>query len=70
MIGATDQRTTSGPADSILRAKGRRHDRTHDPRNAKKIALDQRAASRHDTALAAKGLVAIFSGDAIDFMLN
>jgi hypothetical protein len=26
---ATDQRTTSGPADSIIRAKGRRHDRTH-----------------------------------------
>src|SRR5271166_541927 len=30
MIGATDQRTTSGPADSTVRAKrGRRHDRTH-----------------------------------------
>ena len=34
VIGATDQRTTSGPADSIPRAKGRRHDRTHDLRNA------------------------------------
>jgi transposase-like protein len=33
---ATDQRTTSGLADSILRAKGRRHDRTHDQRNAEK----------------------------------
>jgi len=44
-----DQRTTSGPADSILRAKGRRHDRTHDQRNAE-IALDQRAPSRHDKA--------------------
>jgi hypothetical protein len=34
VIGATDQRTTSGPAEPILRAKGRRHDRTHDQRNA------------------------------------
>jgi hypothetical protein len=42
VIGAKDQRTTSGPADSILHAKGRRHDRTHDQRNAE-IALDQRA---------------------------
>ena len=47
MMGATDQRTTSGPADPILRVKGRRHDRTHDQRNAEK-ALDQRATSRHD----------------------
>ena len=30
------RRTTSGPADQILRAKGRRHDRTHDQRNAEK----------------------------------
>ncbi len=36
VIGAKDQRTTSGPADSILRVKGRRHDRTHDQRNAEK----------------------------------
>ena len=36
LIGAKDQRTTSGPADSILRVKGRRHDRTHDQRNAEK----------------------------------
>jgi hypothetical protein len=35
VIEATDQRTTSGPTEPILRAKGRRHDRTHDPRNAK-----------------------------------
>src|SRR5208282_3447425 len=34
LIRAKDQRTTSGPADTILRAKGRRHDRTHDLRNA------------------------------------
>jgi hypothetical protein len=34
LIGATDQRTTSGPADPILRARGRRHDRTRDQRNA------------------------------------
>jgi hypothetical protein len=34
VIGATDQRTTSGPAEPILRAKGRRHDRTYDQRNA------------------------------------
>ena len=32
LMRATDQRTTSGPADPILRAKGRRHDRTQDPR--------------------------------------
>ena len=43
VIGAKDQRTTSGPAVSILRLKGRRHDRTHDQRNARKITLDQRA---------------------------
>jgi transposase len=30
VIGAKDQRTTSGPADSSLRAKNQRHDRTHD----------------------------------------
>jgi hypothetical protein len=36
VIEATDQRTTSGPADSILRARGRRHDRTHHQRIAEK----------------------------------
>ena len=41
---------TSGPADSIIRAKGRRHDRTHDQLDAEK-ALDQRATSRDDIAL-------------------
>jgi hypothetical protein len=53
LIGVTDQRTTSGPVDQILRAQGRRQDRTHDQRNAKK-ALDQRATSRHDTTEHAK----------------
>ena len=37
--------STSSPANSILRAKGPRHDRTHDQRNAE-IAPDQRALSR------------------------
>ena len=35
VIGAMDQRTTAGPVDSISAQKDRRHDRTHDPRNAK-----------------------------------
>jgi hypothetical protein len=36
VVEAKDQRTTSGPADSIFRVTGRRHDRTHDQRNAEK----------------------------------
>ena len=36
VIAATDQRTTSGPADDYSSAqKGRRHDRTPDPQNLK-----------------------------------
>ena len=34
VIGATDQRTTSGPADQFFATQGRRHDRTHDQRDA------------------------------------
>ena len=45
VIGAKDQRTTSGPAST-----GRRHDRTHDQTQYRKITLDQRAPSRHVNA--------------------
>jgi hypothetical protein len=49
VIGAKDQRTTSGPADPILRAKA--EDMTAPTTYAKlKKALDQRALSRHDNA--------------------
>src|ERR1700722_2705889 len=48
--GSTDQRTTSGPADSILRAK-KAEDMTAPTTSATpKITLDQRATSRHDKA--------------------
>jgi hypothetical protein len=63
VIGATDQRTTSGPADPILRAKA--EDMTAPSTYAKlKKALDQRALSRHDNALAcSKSLIGEGGGE-------
>jgi hypothetical protein len=51
VIGATDQRTTSGPAEPIPRAT-EAEDMTAPTISATpKEALDQRATSRHDNAM-------------------
>jgi hypothetical protein len=61
MIGATDQRTTSGPADPILRVKGRRHDRTHDQRNAEKPLI----SGRHPDMAALARIAVRLEADAV-----
>ena len=49
VMGATDQRTTSGPTDQILLAKAEYMTAPTISATPKK-ALDQRATSRHDNA--------------------
>src|SRR3982074_1561515 len=69
VIGARDQRTTSGPRASCPTSTGRSHDRPHDQTQCRKITLDKRAPSRHVKALSTFNAISFQQGPTESFAL-